>query len=89
MTATASIPPDAEVPRPRLPKLSRLAALLYPFAAGAVAINLFLLGLMGQWLGLPALSPVAALCLGVPLGIPAAFAFARWVRGLIAEAGGL
>lgn len=31
----------------------KLAILLYPFAAGAVAINLFMLGLIGPWLGLP------------------------------------
>ncbi|MDU9005357.1 hypothetical protein [Sedimentitalea todarodis] len=65
----------------------KLALLLYPFAMPAVAINLFMLGLMGQAIGLPALSPILSLVIAVPLGIPAAIAAARWVRGLMDEAG--
>ena len=64
----------------------RLGVLLYPFAAAAVAINLFMLGLMGQALGLPALAPVLAVQLAIPLGIPAGWAAARWVRSLIDQA---
>lgn len=64
----------------------RLAILLYPFAAAALAINLFLLGLMGQAIGLPALSPGLTLWLSVPLGVPASWLAARWVRGLMDEA---
>jgi len=60
--------------------------MLYPFAAGAVAINLFLLGLMWQAVGIPALAPVICVILAVPLGVPAAWASARWVRHLIDEA---
>ena len=41
-----------------------------PSSAGAVAINLFLLGLMWQAVGIPALSPVLCVILSVPLGIP-------------------
>jgi hypothetical protein len=59
---------------------------LYPFAAGAVAINLFLLGLMWQAVGIAALSPVTCVVLSIPLGIPASWAAARWVRHLIDEA---
>lgn len=66
----------------------KLALLFYPFTAAAVAINLFLLGLMWQAIGLPALSPVQSLIFAVPLGIPATFLVARWVRGLMDEAGG-
>ncbi len=66
----------------------KLAAMLYVFAAGAVAINLFMLGLLGQWLGLPALSPVQVLAISVPLGVPAAWAAGQWVRHLLDEAGG-
>lgn len=75
--------PATDLPAPR-----RLALLLYPFAAGAVAINLFMLGLMGQWVGLPAIPPIWAVAAAVPLGLPASWAAARWVRGLIAEAEG-
>ena len=64
----------------------RLYAALYVFTAAAVAINLFLLGLMGQSLGLPALTPAAALILGLPLGLPANWLVTRWVQGLIDEA---
>lgn len=64
----------------------KIAVVLYPFAAAAVAINLFLLSLMGQAIGLPALPPVWALALSVPLGIPATWAFARWVENLLDEA---
>ena len=60
--------------------------MLYPFAAAAVAINLFMLALMGQAVGLSALSPVTTLLLSVPLGIPATWAAGRWVRHLLDEA---
>lgn len=66
----------------------KLFLLLYPFTAAAVAINLFMLGLMGQAVGLPAISPVSALLLSLPLGLPATWAVAKWVRGLIDEAEG-
>ncbi len=64
----------------------KLALLLYVFAATAVAINLFMLGLLGQAVGLPALSPVTALIWSGPLGIPAAWAAGRWARHLLDEA---
>ena len=50
----------------------KLALMLYVFAAGAVAINLFMLGLLGQALGLPMLSPETTVLVSIPLGIPAA-----------------
>ena len=64
----------------------KLAILLYPFAAATVAINLFLLSLMGQALGFPAISPALSLWLSVPLGVPATWLAAKWVRGLMDEA---
>ena len=66
----------------------RLPVILYPFVTAAVAINLFLLGLIANYAGLPALSPVAALLWSVPLGVPANWLATRWVRSLIAEAEG-
>ncbi len=68
--------------------VKKLAIVLYPFTAAAVAINLFLLSLMGIALGLPALSPLTCIWLSIPLGIPATWAAARWVRGLMDEAEG-
>lgn len=64
----------------------KLAILLYPFAATAVAINLFMLALMGRAIGLPSLSPVAALLASVVLGVPATWLAGRWVRRLLDEA---
>lgn len=60
--------------------------MLWPFATAAVAINLFLLGLIGLAIGLPSMHPVTALWLSLPLGLPATWATARWVSGLIAKA---
>ena len=64
----------------------KLAVLLYPFAATAVAINLFMLALIGRAVGLPSLSPEAALIGAVVLGIPATWLSGRWVRALLDEA---
>lgn len=64
----------------------KLAILFYPFAAATVAINLFLLGLMWQAIGWPAIPPVTAVLLSIPLGIPATWAAGKWVRGLMDEA---
>jgi hypothetical protein len=61
----------------------KLAILLYPFAATAVAINLFMLGLLSQAIGLAALSPLWALGLSLPLGLPATWAAGLWVRHLL------
>jgi hypothetical protein len=61
-------------------------ALLWPFASAAVAINLFLLGLIGLAVGLPAIPPVAALWGALPLSLPATWIAARWVAGMIAQA---
>lgn len=63
--------------------------ILWPFATAAVAINLFLLGLIGLGLGLPAISPVTALWASLPLGLPATWSAASWVERLIAEAEGV
>jgi hypothetical protein len=61
-------------------------AVLWPFATAAMAINLFLLGLVGVAAGWTGIAPVTALWLSLPLGIPATWAAARWVARLMAEA---
>ncbi len=75
-------PPSSGLP------FKQLYLLLYVFTTGAVAINLFMLGLMAQAIGLPALNPVTALIISVPLGIPANWLVTRWVRRLMDEADG-
>ncbi len=66
----------------------KLAILFYPFSAAAVAINLFLLGLMWQSIGWPVVAPITAIIWSIPLGIPATWFVAKWVRGLMDEADG-
>lgn len=60
--------------------------MLYPFVAAAVAINLFMLGLIANWMDWPSLSPMAALVWCIPLGLPVTWLVARWVRRLLDEA---
>jgi len=65
-----------------------LCLVLYPFTAAAVAINLFMLSLMGQAIGLPALAPITTIWISIPLGVPATWFAAKWVRRLMDEADG-
>lgn len=73
---------------PSAPRWSRrkLAVVLFPFVTAAVAVNLFLASLLGAVFGLPVLSPVMALVVSVPLGLPATWAAALWVDHLLDEA---
>ena len=64
----------------------KLSLMLYVFAVGAVAINLFMLGLLGQAIGLPALSPETTVLLSLPLGVPAAWGAGSWARRLMDQA---
>lgn len=66
----------------------KLALLLYPFAAGAVAVNLFMLSLMASLVGLAPLAPIIAVKWSIGLGIPAAWASGRWARHLMDQADG-
>jgi hypothetical protein len=66
--------------------LWKLGILLYPFATSAVAINLFMLGLMAPVIGIATLTPETTLLLSIPLGLPFTWAAALWVRRLIAAA---
>lgn len=84
MSGTRS--PSKTAPATSRHSLWKLGLLLWPFATAAVAINLFMLGLLGQAIGLGTLSPVAALWLSLPFGLPATWAAARWVRSLLRQA---
>ncbi|WP_298937577.1 hypothetical protein [uncultured Ruegeria sp.] len=64
----------------------KLSILLYPATALAVAINLFLAGLVLHGLGFSVISPITALWWCLPLGAPASWLAGRWVRGLMDEA---
>ena len=60
-----------------------IALVLYPFAAGAMATNVFFASLMGSWIGLPVLSSLWSVGLGALIGVPATWAFARHIRTLM------
>ncbi len=68
--------------------LWKIALVLYPFAAGAGAINVFFLGLLGQAISLTALPPLGAVLIGLLLGLPLTWIAALWVQRLIAQAEG-
>lgn len=68
--------------------LLRLTLILYPFGAGAMAVNLFFASLIGSWIGWPVLTPVQSVLGGAVLGLPATWIFARHIRRLMAKADG-
>lgn len=84
MSGTRS--PLKTAPATRRHSLWKLGILVWPFVTSAVAINLYMLGLLWQAVGLPALSPLTALLFALPLALPFTWAAARWLRGLLAEA---
>jgi hypothetical protein len=61
-------------------------ALLYPLGAGAVAINAFFVSLLAVWTGARVLTPVESCLVGVVLGLPATYAFARHINTLVRRA---
>ena len=61
-------------------------AFLYPLGAGAVAINAFFASLVAASAGTRVLTPVESCLVGVVLGLPATYAFARHVNTLIKRA---
>ena len=63
-----------------------LALILYPFVWGAVAINLFMLSLGWQAVGLEVLSPLNAMLIALPLAIPANILCLKWIRSLLDQA---
>ena len=83
--STSRKAPATEAGRPRRSRL-RLALLLSPFVWATVAINLFMLALIGRALGWPTLSPWATMAVAVPLTLPATWLTTRWIGGLLDEA---
>ena len=61
-------------------------ALLYPLGAGAVAINAFFASLIAAWVGTRVLTPVESCLVGIVVGLPATYAFARHINALIRRA---
>lgn len=65
---------------------TRIAVVLYPFGAGAMAVNVFFASLIASWLGGPVLSALWSILIGAAIGVPATWAFARHIRRLMDEA---
>ena len=64
----------------------RLVAGLYPFAAGAMMLNLFFVSLLLGWVGVPIITPWTAVWASIPLGLPPAWIYARHLTRLMAQA---
>lgn len=64
----------------------KLAVVLYPFAAGAMAVNVFFASLIGSWVGLPVVSATIASVIGAFVGLPAVWWFAGHIRHLMDKA---
>lgn len=66
----------------------KLLAALYPFAAGAMGVNLFFASLIGSWIGWPVLTPLQSAAGGLVIGLPATYAFACHIVRLMEKADG-
>lgn len=64
----------------------KIALVLYPFGAGAMAVNVFFASLIGSWVGGPVLTNAWSIALGCLIAIPATIAFARHIRKLMDDA---
>ncbi|WP_281982616.1 NnrT protein [Thalassorhabdomicrobium marinisediminis] len=62
---------------------AKIAVALYPFGAGAAAVNVFFASLIWSWLGGPIASTAWSLGLGCLIGAPATWYFARHIRHLM------
>lgn len=61
----------------------RIALVLYPFGAGAAAVNVFFASLIFSWIGGPVASTAWSIGLGCAIGAPATWYFAKHIRGLM------
>jgi hypothetical protein len=63
--------------------LHKIALVLYPFGAGAMATNVFFASLIGTWVGLPVISTGWSIGIGAMIGVPATWIFARHIRNMM------
>jgi len=63
----------------------KLTLVLYPFGAGAAAVNIFFASLITSWIGWPVLTPVASIVIGMVLGVPLTYAFASHIHKLMQQ----
>lgn len=66
----------------------KIALVLYPFGAGAAAVNVFFASLIFSWIGGPVLSTAVSILAGCVIGLPVTWYFARYIRHLMDVADG-
>lgn len=73
-------------PSPKPTPSLKLCMILFPFAFGGVAINVYFVSLLLHALDFAVISPYLALAITLPLSVPATWLSARWIASLIAQA---
>lgn len=63
-----------------------ITLVLYPFGAGAMAVNVFFASLIGTHIGGPVASTAVSLILGGIIAIPATYMFSKHIRHLMDKA---
>ncbi|WP_420408471.1 hypothetical protein [Hoeflea sp.] len=63
--------------------VTQITLALYPFGAGAAAVNVFFASLIFSWIGGPVASTVWSIGLGCVIGAPATWLLARHIRRLM------
>ena len=66
----------------------KLLAGIYPFAAGAMGVNIFFASLLLGWVGVPIITPWTTVWLSILLGLLPAWIYARHLTRLMAEVDG-
>jgi hypothetical protein len=61
----------------------QIALVLYPFGAGAAAVNVFFASLIFSWAGGPVASTAWSIALGCLIGAPTTWYFSRHIRHLM------
>ncbi|OUS38026.1 NnrT protein [Rhodobacterales bacterium 56_14_T64] len=64
---------------------AKLTLVLYPFGAGAAAVNIFFASLITSWIGWPVLPPEVSIVIGMVLGVPLTYAFACHIHKLMQQ----
>ncbi|MEX1233503.1 MAG: NnrT protein [Roseovarius sp.] len=62
---------------------AQIAFALYPFGAGAAAVNVFFASLIFSWVGGPIATTAWSIGLGCLIGVPATWYFALHIRRLM------
>jgi len=75
--------PKGEQDHPDVWSKTKLTLVLYPFGAGAAAVNIFFASLITSWIGWPVLSPVNSIYVGLVLGAPLTYWFACHIQRLM------